>query len=249
MKISRENYEIWFIDWLDNNLTSSQIVELNSFLDHNADLRDEFNDLCVANLRPATDLFKGKENLHRSAREIPEKQFEILCAASAEKDLDEEQQKELDEMISRDRGKGRILEIYRRLRLVAPEAGFHNKKNLLRITAAQKVIRIAWIGLSAAAVVAIVFMTGVFNQQDDIENMESIAQNNTIQAPSPEINNRGDNNQKAIEKRSSSGQKTIQPASENKPESNAGQDQIIEKVGSPEKVTFNIYPVVSALLS
>ncbi len=45
MQIDRSNYEIWIIDWLDGNLNSSQVGQLNLFLDQNQDLREEFNDL------------------------------------------------------------------------------------------------------------------------------------------------------------------------------------------------------------
>ncbi len=50
MQIDRSNYEIWFIDWLDGNLTGKEIEQLKLFLDQNPDLREEFNDLAPVNM-------------------------------------------------------------------------------------------------------------------------------------------------------------------------------------------------------
>ena len=43
MKITRDNYEIYFIDYNDNNLNKTEIIELNFFLDNNTDLKKEFH--------------------------------------------------------------------------------------------------------------------------------------------------------------------------------------------------------------
>ena len=43
MKITRENYELFFVDYLDNKLSDSNILELMAFLAQNPDLEEELN--------------------------------------------------------------------------------------------------------------------------------------------------------------------------------------------------------------
>lgn len=237
MTISRENYEIWFMDWLDNNLTGSQSEELNSFLDENPDLREEFNDLCVLNLRPSACILKGKENLLRSSSEIPEKQFEFLCAAAAENDLSEEEQKEMDLITSMEPEKGRTLEIYKRLRLKAPGIIYDNKRKLFRLSAVQKVYRVAWIGLSAAAMVAIIIMTGVFNRTVRVEENTTIALEKTTPLPPSDLRTIVENRNQALnEKPSPAQRKNTQLVGENRQSSPAEPENKIEKASAPEKV-------------
>ncbi|MGE5421098.1 MAG: hypothetical protein ACM3UT_12990, partial [Chloroflexota bacterium] len=183
MKITRENYELWFVDWLDSRLSGEDIEELNFFLDNNPDLREEFTDLSAIRLKPDVMSFQAKDKVQRNLAAIPLKQFEILCAASAENDLDEQQYNELNEIISSDPEKARTLRIFSKLKLLPPEIYYVRKKNLFRMTVVQRVMRVASIGLSAAAVVAILLMTGVFRQHDRSEIKPVAAINNQVQLP------------------------------------------------------------------
>lgn len=45
MQIDRSNYEIWLIDWLDENLNEIQIEQLQLFLRDNPDLKEEIEEL------------------------------------------------------------------------------------------------------------------------------------------------------------------------------------------------------------
>ncbi|HLN56453.1 MAG TPA: hypothetical protein VK207_10695, partial [Bacteroidales bacterium] len=181
MKITRENYEIWFVDWLDNNLSGEEIEELNFFLENNPDLRDEFSDLSAIRLKPDLKPFPARDQVKRSPADISGKQFEFMCAASVENDLNDRQQAELNEMIVADPEKAKTLRIFRKLKLSSPELYYGNRKKLFRITPVQRVVRIAWIGLSAAAVVTILIMTGVFTKQNPAGIMPAVAGNNEVQ--------------------------------------------------------------------
>ena len=52
MKISKNNYESFFIDYLDGNLSDSQIREIEAFLMNHDDLREEFEGLEKILLKP-----------------------------------------------------------------------------------------------------------------------------------------------------------------------------------------------------
>ena len=45
MKINRNNYEMYFIDYLDGVLSPDLVSELLLFLDENPDLKEELSDL------------------------------------------------------------------------------------------------------------------------------------------------------------------------------------------------------------
>ena len=65
MKINRSNYEIWFIDSLDGNLSSLEAEELNQFLNENPDLKEEFNELTPVIINQSVHQFKDKESLKK----------------------------------------------------------------------------------------------------------------------------------------------------------------------------------------
>lgn len=248
MKITRENYEIWFVDWLDNSLSGEEIEELNFFLENNPDLREEFSDLSAIRLKPDVKSFPARDRAKKSTADLSGKQFEILCAASVENDLNEEQQNELDEMISADPEKAITLRIFRKLKLSSPEIYYAGRKKLLRLTPARKVMRIAWIGLSAAAVVSILIMTGVFRNQHQAVITPVVAQNKQVQVPSenteysqspvPEITEAADSAPLIKRKGGtanfgSSGDDRIEPA--------PAKDQ----VSAPARIAFAVKPLVT----
>jgi hypothetical protein len=176
MKISRSNYEIWFTDWLDGNLSPSQVEEFEIFLSENPDLREEFTGLSEFNLKPLSSPFPLKEQMKKPERELSHAQFEILCAAWFEKDLSGEQQTDLLEMIDSDPEKRKAFDLIGKMRIVPPAIQFRNKKKLLRRTTTAILIRMSLTGLSAAAVLAVVLMTGVLKQRVQPGTITNVAE-------------------------------------------------------------------------
>jgi hypothetical protein len=190
MNIDRSNYEVWFIDWLDGNLKSFQTKELYSFLDLNPDLKGEFNDLTNIHLLSGELQYPFKDDLKRSADEISELQFEYLCTARLENDLSELQKSELDEIIANDGEKKRISEQINKTRLSPLNINYKHKKQLLKLTPAQGIIRLSIIGLSAAAVITLIITTylSVPHSPGDNKTNEAviIIPNNNLMQPSNE---------------------------------------------------------------
>jgi hypothetical protein len=179
MKIDRTNYEIWFIDWLDGNLTEAQIEQLNLFLSHNPDLREEFDDICTDTTHRGQDkkTFPQKDQLKKSMKEIPADQFEFLCVAHLENDLTEDQKNELYEIIEQDADRKRTFELIQKTRLSLSAVTFKHKNLLLKKTFAQKVIRMSVIGLSAAAVILMIIVTQLKNPRSLSLPVNRAAQN------------------------------------------------------------------------
>ncbi len=159
MKIERSNYEIWFIDWLDGNLDSHQVEELNQFLDENPDLKEEFKELSPVIPGHSGKLFTNKEALKKSPSDISASQFEFLCVAFLENDLTSGQKSELEEIIEQDSEKKKTFELIQKTKLSPKAESYANKSGLLRKTAFRKIFRYSVIGLSAAASVTLIVTT------------------------------------------------------------------------------------------
>lgn len=91
MEITRQNYESFLIDYLDGNLTDSQVEILMIFLNQNTDIKEEFEGLQITTLIhenicfPNKTSLKKQENYHQTI--ISE--IDNYCIAALEGDLDE----------------------------------------------------------------------------------------------------------------------------------------------------------------
>jgi hypothetical protein len=158
MNISRSNYEIWFTDWLDNNLGPSDMEQLRLFLIENPDLKAEFDELNRLRLDPPSLQMPFRELLKKKAADLPASQFDLLCVAYHENDLSGDQKSDILEMIEGDSNSRHIFSLTGKLRLTPPAIEFSAKKALMKQTPAGKILRIAAPVLSAAAMIAIALL-------------------------------------------------------------------------------------------
>lgn len=71
MRINKENYEAWFLDFAEGTLSDSQIEELNEFLSMNPELKAELDAFEIIPLQPDLSVvFENKASLRRNARII-----------------------------------------------------------------------------------------------------------------------------------------------------------------------------------
>ncbi|HLN20823.1 MAG TPA: hypothetical protein VK213_07020 [Bacteroidales bacterium] len=161
--IDRSNYELWLADWLDNRLTTSQVIELNAFLDSNPDLKEEFESFSTVRLEPVQPRYVAKGKLRKSVDDISACQFELLCAAYTENDLDEIQLAEFKEMLESDASRKKILEKITRARLTPP-ATVYPRKGRLRHHSIGRSLFIKAVISAAAAIIAVVVITGILRQ-------------------------------------------------------------------------------------
>jgi hypothetical protein len=154
MNISRSNYEIWFTDWLDNNLGPSEMEQLRLFLTENPDLRPEFDELSRLRLYPPMLQMPFRELLKKNASDLPASQFDLLCVAYHENDLSDQQKADIREMIAGDSKREEIFTLSGKIRLSPPNVEFTAKKALMKQTLTLKILRIAAPVLSAAAMLA-----------------------------------------------------------------------------------------------
>lgn len=138
--ISRSNYEIWFMGWLEGKLS-----DLNRFRLQKKEIK-----------------FKGKESLKRSPADLTEGQFDYLCAAHLENDLSPEQETELEEIIAQDPERRNIYLSFLKTRLVKPGYKYPYTNSLKRKTLFRRLLLPA-IG-TAACITLIISFYAVHNR-------------------------------------------------------------------------------------
>jgi len=64
--INRSNYEVWFIDYADGQLSPDQVAEMLLFLEENPDLKNEFSLFEQVTLPVDTVEFAFKKSLKKN---------------------------------------------------------------------------------------------------------------------------------------------------------------------------------------
>ncbi len=103
MKISRNNYESWFIDYSDGTLTAEQRAELLLFLEQHPDLKAEFENF-VNELLPLQSMPESlPETFSASLKrgDITESNLSYYLIASMEGDLNAQEQNILDTFLQK----------------------------------------------------------------------------------------------------------------------------------------------------
>jgi len=105
MKVTKQNYERFLIDFMDGTLDPSTKESLFDFLDQNPEIKAEFDDLDIINTAVDEDIsFELKANLRKtqitSSSNIHGKNYEEFFIASTEGDLTIAEEKELGEFMA-----------------------------------------------------------------------------------------------------------------------------------------------------
>ncbi|MFP4041855.1 MAG: hypothetical protein ACLFT6_03740 [Bacteroidales bacterium] len=137
-KINRNNYEIYFIDYLDGTINHQDKEELMTFLRENPDLKSELEllsneDIGLSQNKQIT--FPHKINLFKKAQLKNEEHSHIdeLCIAKLEGDLKDNEEKEFDRLITSNKNTAETYKLYQKTKIKADKSiVFPNKNNLKR---------------------------------------------------------------------------------------------------------------------
>jgi hypothetical protein len=126
MKINRDNYEIYFIDYHDGNLDPLMEKELVIFLENNYDLKEEFDSFENVSIVPDKKIkFVDKESLRKpviaSVQSINEQNYEEYFIANIEGDLNHEESLQLEEFILTNPVLEKEYQLFANTRLIADE--------------------------------------------------------------------------------------------------------------------------------
>jgi len=121
MKINRDNYESFFLDFLEGKLKENQIDEFLDFLEQNQDLKDELHQFESVHLPEEQILFTDKGKLYKSDSEqkvIPENKL----IAYLEGDLEKEERIRFEAYLASHQELQKEYNLFARTRLI-PESG------------------------------------------------------------------------------------------------------------------------------
>lgn len=152
--ISRENYEIVFIDYLDGRLTQQEEAELQRFLQNNPDLKEELDAVGGIKLVADTVSYDQKSQLKHTFLE-DEQLFNNACIASLEKDLNEKDAHELQNFIAVNPDRKKTWLLFKSTKLNPdPSIVFKDKKFLYKKA-------IVWLYLPQVATIAAAILLGL----------------------------------------------------------------------------------------
>ena len=158
MNINKENYQSYFLDYMEGNLSKDEIDKLYSFVYQNPELIEEFE--CLDFFVVENDIearFEEKQALKKinfSEDRITESNFELFIIAYYENDLDSSKRSELEKFLNNNKSFIPIFEAYKNT-IISPEIFvLENKEQLKHFT--QRKIRPLYYYLSAAASIAII---------------------------------------------------------------------------------------------
>jgi hypothetical protein len=162
MKISYDNYEQYFLDHAEGNLSPEMERELSDFLDANPDLKQllaDFDSSPIQTVDISSDKIKGrlKRHLHPTDN-LKEVNVEEWMIRQIEGLLDEKEEKELAEFINLNPAYTYDQEKFRQAKFAPDLTITYNRKDFLKKRAPLLISgRLAWLIPAAAAAVLIFF--------------------------------------------------------------------------------------------
>jgi hypothetical protein len=163
--LTRNNYEIWFLDYLDGQLSNEQLDSLLDFLELNPDLKEELRGVSGVSLAAGVEPLDQKELLLKSPADIPGiASIDQLCIARMENDLAEEEARLFDIRLEEDSELRGTYTAFRFTRLNPSDSVIYPDKKELR----KKIVTFSpWLitAISSAAVVLLVWFLWPHTQE------------------------------------------------------------------------------------
>lgn len=153
MKITRDNYEAFFLDFLEGNLEESQIDQFLDFLEQNPDLKQELHLFEEVNIPEEKVVFTGKNRLYKT--EVAGDTLDNRMIAHLEGDLDEDERSSFEAYLAANPGLQKEYNLFGKTKLIADQnIKFSGKRRLYRKSAVS--IALNW-AARAAAVIALLW--------------------------------------------------------------------------------------------
>ncbi|MFA8433870.1 MAG: hypothetical protein ACEPOZ_05080 [Marinifilaceae bacterium] len=165
-RITRNNYEEFFLDYLEGNLDGPDLFALKFFLDENPDLDSELQEMQLISVEPGDDRMEGKDFLKKSRFD---EGFEDFCIARMEGDLEEEEACEFENYLRERDEKYHEARVFEKLRLEADSSLVcPDKKHLERRT---RILSLPQIYSGMAVAASILLAWGIWMHRDNGNEM------------------------------------------------------------------------------
>ena len=187
MNITRDNYEVFFLDYLEGNLEENHIDQFLDFLEQNPDLKEELQLFENISLPEEDLLFSDKESLYKKSvyeKELLENKF----VAYLENDLQARERELFESWLADNPEFQHEYQLFAKTRL-APDSNvvFPAKKLLYRKPA--KVLVLNWVTRVAAVVVLLWGVSTVFQKQNPTGKLPLTPEIAEIESPVQAIEN------------------------------------------------------------
>lgn len=167
MKVNRNNYEVWLLDYSDGKLNVVQTADLMAFLAENPDLKEEFESFKAITLEPEDIRFEQKGQLKKlpviPAGEVDENNYEHLFIAWHENDLTPSQKDDILAFLEQNPQLEPEFKLYGKLKITAnKEIVFTEKEQLKK---RQKIAAYWWPVFAAAAFLLLFALYGLLKRE------------------------------------------------------------------------------------
>jgi len=177
MKINLNNYELYFADYLENNLTEIELAELYLFLKQNPELEIELYSAKKIKLKPEKIIFDNKNILKKKVVNI--EQFNTLCVKSIEEQISETENFELQNILKNNPELQNEYKLFKST-ILKPEHSiiFENKSKLKRnVLFGVKSYLIKYSAIAASVVFLLSISYFLFFNIQHINNKKLISKN------------------------------------------------------------------------
>lgn len=132
MKINRNNYEEFMLDYIEGNLDAENKRAFEIFLSDNEDIKTELQGFENFSLTADEISFDEKYLLKKTpiSAEFGGNYFEEICIADLEKEITQEQKNDLSEILSKQPEKLSEYNSFQKTKLLAEEVNFPQKQKL-----------------------------------------------------------------------------------------------------------------------
>ena len=174
MKITRQNYEHWFIDFIEGNLNPNDGALVREFVQINPDLNSELEDFLSCKVVPAQTTFPNKDllkqNPTKAINEITK--FERLSIAYLENELTGNEQVELNRLLINSDKKKKEFQLIQKTKLSADNnVVFNSKSELKKLFVVKRKMRNYKVIYRVAAVFILLMSLTFFLYQNSRTNL------------------------------------------------------------------------------
>jgi hypothetical protein len=225
MKLNRNNYEEYFILYLDNELGSEDRREVENFANENPDLKAELDILVQSKFSPDTDItFNNKESLMAGDNSsISMNNYEEWLLSYTDNELTAEERKDVEGFVAEYPSVKKELDLLQQTKLQPEKIVFPDKESLYHKEEKVRVVAMRWWRIAAAAVLLI----GISTTAIVLMNNKADKDQGGLTAAEPKVENSTDSN-------------TVEPPGSITPETKenvAGTD--LQKAEAPSTVPVN----------
>lgn len=169
MNINRQNYEVWFVDFLDGNLDEQSRRELFAFLKDNPDLAKELDQFAEISLDCDNVSFNGKERLFKSEADLIGIEYpDYLLIKRIEEGLSIKEEAQLNNLITDNVNLINRDAEFQQTRLIGEKILFPGKEKLLRKQVNPLFTFVKRTVVAASLLVMIFFGYKMFNRENQL---------------------------------------------------------------------------------